>query len=395
MSDSGFSTDGPRDSYDPARLPPDDPVLLSPLVPATALGTTGGPARMLTSDDLRSPRPRRIGLPLALFLITCLSTFWAGATDWTPMDWTQWAPITQPDDDLLRVISSFLMGVRRAIIRGWDQGLIYMLCVLAILLTHEMGHFVATLCYRIPASLPYFIPFPISPIGTMGAVIGMEGFKANRRQMFDIGLAGPLAGLVVAVPILFIGIRQLDLGEQQPDRREQQLDLGEQQPDRGEQQLDLGEQQPDRKEQQLRPAFDCPWLTRIMINFLRPELGHIDHVWIGRLNPYFMAGWVGLLITGLNMMPVSQLDGGHVVYTLFRHRAHWIARGFLMLSITFVVFFDAYMWTPMVVLVTLIGTDHPPTSDDRARLGVLRIVLGGASLLIPILCFPPRGILPV
>ncbi len=349
------------DSYDPLRLPHDDPALPSPLVPATALGTTSGPARMLTSEDLRSPRPRRIGLPLALFLITCLSTFWAGVTDWAPNDWDQWASVIQPGSDLLTVLSVLLMDIRRAVIRSWDQGLIYMLCVLAILLTHEMGHFVATLCYRIPASLPYFIPFPISPIGTMGAVIGMEGFKANRRQMFDIGLAGPLAGLVVAVPILWMGIRELDLGGPQ-----------------------LG-----------RMAFDCPWLARIIIDYLRPEFRHVDRVWFSQLNPYFMAGWVGLLITGLNMMPVSQLDGGHVVYTLFRHRAHWIARGFLILSITFVVFFEAYMWTPMVVLVTLIGTDHPPTSDDQARLGVARILLGTVSLLIPILCFPPRAILPV
>ena len=74
-----------------------------------------------------------------------------------------------------------------------------------------MGHFLATVRYRIPASLPYFIPFPISPIGTMGAVIGMDGLRANRREMFDIGLAGPLAGLLVAVPVMCIGIARLDL----------------------------------------------------------------------------------------------------------------------------------------------------------------------------------------
>ena len=86
-----------------------------------------------------------------------------------------------------------------------------MACVLAILLTHEMGHFVMTLIYRVRASLPYFIPLPISPIGTMGAVIAMDGRQADRRQIFDIGLAGPLAGLVVAIPIMWIGVQQIGL----------------------------------------------------------------------------------------------------------------------------------------------------------------------------------------
>ena len=83
--------------------------------------------------------------------------------------------------------------------------------VLAILLTHEMGHFLQTVRYRIPASYPLCIPVPFSLIGTMGAVISMDGMRANRKQIFDIGIAGPLAGLVVAAPILYIGVKQLDL----------------------------------------------------------------------------------------------------------------------------------------------------------------------------------------
>ena len=79
--------------------------------------------------------------------------------------------------------------------------------VLAILLTHEMGHFLQTVRYRIPASYPLCIPVPFSLIGTMGAVISMDGMRANRKQIFDIGIAGPLAGLVVAAPILYIGVR--------------------------------------------------------------------------------------------------------------------------------------------------------------------------------------------
>ena len=107
-----------------------------------------------------------------------------------------------------------------------------------------------------------------------------------------------------------------------------------------------------------------------------------------------MAGWVGLLITGLNMLPISQLDGGHVTYALFGRRAHVVARTFLMVVIALVVLYIDHLviWVPMLVLVTLLGTDHPPTSDDSARLGPLRWTIGVASLAIPVLCFPVWGI---
>ncbi len=291
----------------------------------------------------QQPR-RRVGLPLVLFAITCLSTFFAGVTDWQPL-----------------LALDGTVGWRQLVIRNWQQGLLYMGCVLAILLTHEMGHFVATLFYRIPASLPFFIPFPVTPIGTMGAVIGMEGHRADRRGIFDIGLAGPLAGLVAAAPILWLGISQLEL-----DRPVYGSEL-----------------------------YDCPLLMEWMIAWLRPEHAGLSAIRSSQLNAYFMAGWVGLLITGLNMLPVSQLDGGHVIYALFGRRAHWVARGFILLAITYIVLGDAIIWAPMLILVILIGTDHPPTANDRVSLGWFRYALGCASLLIPILCFPLRGMIPV
>lgn len=303
----------------------------------------GEPPRIgspLTAQHLGRPRrQRRVGLPVTLFLITCASTFWAGVTNWQPM--LQDAPF------------------RRLVLRHWDQGLTYMGCVLVILLVHEMGHFLATVVYRIPASLPMFIPFPVTPIGTMGAVIGMDGRSADRKEIFDIGLAGPLAGLVAAIPILWIGIMQLDFGA-----------------------AAYGSEQ-----------YDCPLLIEWMVRLLRPEQAGLSAVRTSQLNAYFMAGWVGLLITGLNMLPVSQLDGGHVVYALLGPKAHWVARGFIFLAILFVVFDDnATIWSPMVILVILLGIDHPRTADDSVKLGRLRTFLGWASLSIPMLCFPPHGI---
>jgi membrane-associated protease RseP (regulator of RpoE activity) len=99
-----------------------------------------------------------------------------------------------------------------------------------------------------------------------------------------------------------------------------------------------------------------------------------------------------MLITGLNMMPVSQLDGGHVTYALFGRGAHWIARMFLFLAVVAMVYTHTYMWMAMVFVVFLIGPDHPPTADDEAPLGPARWLLGFASLAIPILCFPPLGL---
>jgi membrane-associated protease RseP (regulator of RpoE activity) len=252
------------------------------------------------------------------------------------------------------------MPMRMAILKHWDEGLIYMACLIAILLTHEMGHFLTTLFHRIPASFPYFILFPISPFGTMGAVIGMDGSRANRPQTFDIGLAGPLAGLVVAIPILMYGIQQLDLS----------------QPEYG------------------AMGCDPPLAVKLAFEYWRRPPGYEagDVVWMGQMNPYFMAGWVGLFITGMNMLPLSQLDGGHIIYTLFgRSRALWIARGFMVTAIAYTVYSDLIrnIWL-MVALLLLIGPDHPPTRDDSAPMGWFRYALGGVSLLIPVFCFPLR-----
>lgn len=362
MSDPNHPADPHRESGAPADASHDasasefgdaEPVMaeLAPSEsPAASTQDAGGPRAapeipgpVLTEAHLRPRIKRRVRLPVILFVITCLSTFWAGVTSWQPL-------------------SLGGLDFRQLVIRNWDQGLIYMVCVLAILLTHEMGHFIATLLYRIPASLPYFIPLPvIAPIGTMGAVIGMEGQRANRKQIFDIGIAGPLAGLVVAIPVLWMGINQLDL---------------------------------------TKPAYgaflyDCPLIVRWMIGWIKPEHAGITTIGTSQLNPYFMAGWVGLLITGLNMMPVSQLDGGHVIYSLFLKRAHVIARGFILVAMAYIVFGDAMIWSLMVILVVLMGTDHPPTADDRVPLGRFRYILGLASLSIPILCFPLKGLIPV
>jgi len=355
-------------------LPPEDPSPAPANLPVPNTGSTGGHvnhqaanayrpasavaqstrteavghlpprAAALSESDLRSLPRRRVTLPLILFIATCLSTFWVGAAQWRPQ-------LVGTTESMLQVVQN-----------NWPTGLTYMGAVLAILLTHEMGHFLQTVRYRIPASYPLCIPVPFSLIGTMGAVISMDGMRANRKQIFDIGIAGPLAGLFVAAPILYIGVKQLNLATP-PDPHDIQL--------------------------------YNPVIVRWLIEWMHPEWAdRAAWVSISQLNPYFMAGWVGMLITGLNMLPVSQLDGGHTIYALFGRDAYKIARAFTIVAIAYVVLNleQAAIWTPMLILVILLGIHHPPTADDSVELDDFRWVLGVASMAIPVLCFPLQAI---
>lgn len=306
----------------------------------------------------RPVRQRRVMLPILLFIATCLSTFFVGWTRWQPM-MLLGGVIDAEYDPLL---SDPLVEGIRLVLRNVSvtDGLIYMACLLAILFAHEMGHFLMTVRYRIHASYPYFIPIPISPIGTMGAVIGMDGLKANRKQLFDIGLAGPLAGLVVAIPVLYVGIQQLDLTKTGPSPYSLDIPLG---------------------------------LAAAMSLFQVPGYSFGDPVAQVQLNPYFMAGWVGLLVTGLNMLPISQLDGGHVAYTLFGKWSYFLAWGVIIAAVTAMTMGAGLAWILMLILVLLIGPAHPPTADDSVPIGTLRWIIGFTSLVIPILCFPPQAII--
>ncbi|MFV1966105.1 MAG: site-2 protease family protein, partial [Pirellulaceae bacterium] len=143
-------------------------------------------------------------------------------------------------------------------------------------------------------------------------------------------------------------------------------------------------------------ALDAPIMVSWLIGLIRPE-GYTpgQDILQSHLNPYFMAGWVGLLVTALNMMPVSQLDGGHVMYTLLGKRARWVARGFILVAVGFMVFVNPWFLLVMMLLIMLVGIDHPPTRDDRVSLGWFRTTLGIGSLAIPILCFAPRVLIPL
>lgn len=341
-----MSTSPPQEDPPSSKLPP---VSSNPSAPASGPQPgldvcvdgrhDGGPTQ--PGVPLRTvlvERQRRVGRPIALFLITCLTTFCTGCYQWTPA----WIFFPKPPEFGGETFSVLVQ-------RNWLDGLLFMICVMAVLMFHEMGHFLMTLRHRVHASYPHFIPFPLMVTGTMGAVIAMDGPRMDRKSLFDIGIAGPLAGLILIVPFVVIGIMIAEPG----------------------------------------PAslFANPLLVEsILIPLLRPDLSAGQHL---ALNPIYMAGWVGMLVTGLNMIPISQLDGGHVSYSVFGSYAKWVARGIIMVAIAWIVWTNNYNWVMMLFVVLLIGVDHPPTSNDSLDIGWGRRILGVASFAIPILCFTP------
>lgn len=264
-----------------------------------------------------APRPRRRLLPLVLFLATCVSTYLTG-------------------------------------------GLTYAVAVMAILLAHEMGHFVQSVRYGIPASLPFFIPMPYNPIGTMGAVIVQRSGVADRRALFDIAITGPLAGLVLALPVTWWGVKQADIVLLPPDRPVM--------------------------------MFGDPLLVKWMTHIIHGPLpAGTDLV----LNPILFAGWVGIFITALNLFPIGQLDGGHILYSLLLGKAHSVARQLYLFAVVFVIVGGAfwnsayYAWTLMLVLIWMMGVRHPPTANDHVPLGTSRTVLGWITLMFIFIGFTP------
>ena len=320
------------------RTTEDVPLPTSPIQQASPQPGTAPSERSVAAR----PHRRAVLLPAFLFVATCLSTFYVGSL------------IDEPPGVARYVETQTSRGVMRLNVHG---GLVYMTAVMSILVAHEMGHFLQAVRYHVPASLPYFIPMPFSPLGTFGAVIGMPGTHADRRQMFDIGITGPLAGLVVALPIVWLGLKEAPVVAASPDQLPGHAMM-----------------------------FGDPLLFKFLFRVLRPDQPP-DAVF--GMTPLVMAGWVGLFVTGLNMLPISQLDGGHVAYALLLRKAHILARSLLVVAAIAMVLFELYSWVMIFLLVLLIGADHPPTRNDDVSLGPVRRWLGYATLTLPIFCLTP------
>jgi membrane-associated protease RseP (regulator of RpoE activity) len=277
------------------------------------------------------PRPRRIILHLALFLATVVTTMVAGA---------------------------FQAGVN-LFLHPWMvyKGFPFSLSILAILTAHEMGHYLSSRRHQLDVSLPYFLPglpFPPPLPGTFGALIRIRSPIMDKRALLDVGCSGPLIGILVALPVLVVGLKLSRIVSLPPGAGDG---------------LQLGEP--------LRFKLVC-WLI------LGP-LGPNDTVF---LHPVAFAGWLGLLITALNLLPVGQLDGGHVIYALFPNWHRRISIGCLfMLAVFGVLTWQG--WLLWAVVLTVLGVRHPPPYCDWIPLDRRRYVLGVVTILVFLLTFSP------
>ena len=273
-------------------------------------------------------------IPVGLFVLTVFTTLWAGAYQ------VNVRPVSGAWDFLVRYPGSV-----------WD-GWPFAATLLGILVTHEFGHFYLALLHRVPASLPLFIPGPPQFIGTFGAIIRMRSPIMNRRALFDIGVAGPIAGFIVAVVALIVGLSYSTV--------EMRMDSYG---------LQLGE----------------PLLLQVLAWFV---FGPLPDAYNIVLHPVAFAAWFGIFVTALNLLPIGQLDGGHVAYALLGHRQRVLA--FTMIPILLVLGLWGWRgWLLVAGLAGLIGIGHPPVMDPGTELGRGRLWIGWGTVAIFLVSFSP------
>lgn len=312
--------------------------------------------------DYVAYKRKQLRTSVILFLLTLLSTFLVRSDFW-PLHYFV-AQISPWYDKYLREFALPIMrhfGARETTLEQfiWARvidGAQYAVPLMAILLFHEMGHFLQSRWNRVPASLPYFIPMPIPPMGTMGAVIFQGRGVATRRQMFDIAVCGPIAGLVLTLPILWYGLSQ---SSYVPRPSTPSLEFGE------------------------------PLLLQWMIALMHgPGTANQEFL----LTPMAFAGWVGVLITAMNLLPVGQLDGGHILYTLIGKKAHKVALLIIGAGFAAMLIRQDFSFSLLLLLLLLTGPRHPPTANDSEPLGLWRHIVGWLTLSFLIIGFTPQPI---
>jgi membrane-associated protease RseP (regulator of RpoE activity) len=284
-----------------------------------------------------------VWLHALLFLLTIATTTLVGAEHYAAylLDFTS-RPIGMPFSALL------------------VRGLWYSVTILLILGCHELGHYVACRYYDVDASLPFFLPVPISITGTLGAFIRIREPIPQKRMLFDIGIAGPLAGFAVAVPALFIGVAMSHV-VRVPENFNG---------------VELGE-----------PLLfkAAEWLM----------WGRIDDPYSLNLHPIAFAAWFGLLATALNLFPIGQLDGGHISYAVLGPKSTYVTVLSIGVAIALAGYFSSswIVWSGLMVLMLIVfGPRHPRVFDEDVPLDRSRMILAGVALLIFVLCFTPAPI---
>ncbi len=310
------------------------------------------------------PKPARASINIILFVLTVLSVMLVGGTPPS-------GPLPAPTD-----VAGQVLYFVKSLLSGWP----YAVSLMSILLAHEFGHYLMSRHHKTAATLPYFIPLPVPPLGTMGAAIVMQGTPKNKRVLFDIGVAGPLAGMLVAIPILFLGLSMSHLDVVRPTGGMLEME--------GNSILYL-----------LAKFLTFGKLLPNPVTFgnLSPLEYWIRYFFTGRpipvgatdvfISPVAFAGWAGLLVTALNLIPAGTLDGGHVVYSWFGERA---SRAFPI--IFFGLLALGLVWTGWWIwaaLLLFLGRVHAEPLDQITPLDPPRLAIAALAILIFILTFSP------
>jgi membrane-associated protease RseP (regulator of RpoE activity) len=257
---------------------------------------------------------------------------------------------------------SELAGVWPDFAAEMQKGLLYASALLFVLLAHEMGHYLMARRYGVDATLPFLLPAPVL-FGTFGAIIRMRSPVTHRRALFDVGVAGPIAGIVAGLIVAVIGLKMSAYG--QPPMRTAGPD----------------------------PAFALQ--SSALFRFLAGlALGPKPPGHVLRFHPVAVAGWFGLFVTFLNLLPLGQLDGGHMWYALIGRGQRYVGwAAFVLLLGMGWVFFG---WVVLAVLVALfLRVRHPPLMDESVRLGPLRTLIGIGVIVLFLLLFIPEPVVPV
>lgn len=319
--------------------------------------------------DLR-PTPRTWLKHLFFLLLTLVTTTIAGTL--FPFGSIQTLPETEPQTwpEILRFVASmperYVALVSTAIhylltdLTYLKYGLSFSLSLLFILISHEMGHYIACRIYKVDATLPYFIPTPpmIGPAGTFGAFIKIRSPMPSRKAVFDIGVAGPIAGFIALIPIAIMGVATMEPVNIQPVENSSVI------------------------------IFSAPLLMQLLASIRGIDVPYIFG------NAFYFAAWVGSLVTALNLIPSGQLDGGHVIYSVLGETVHrWTGRiAFVLmagLSILGWFYFNSPSGFLIAVLLGVMMRIKHPEPYDQSPIGAARTAIAVLALLIFILCFLP------
>jgi membrane-associated protease RseP (regulator of RpoE activity) len=243
----------------------------------------------------------------------------------------------------------------------WIRGLWYSVPILAILGCHELGHYYACRFYGVAASRPYFLPMPLVLTGTLGAFIRIRQPIRSKRELFDIGVAGPIAGFVIAVPVLFMGMYLSKVEAIPSDYQGPLFWLGE-------------------------PLLFklAAWLT----------FGHVADGFTVTMHPVAFAAWFGMLATALNLFPIGQLDGGHISYAVLGRKSSFVTL-FMVACLIGLAFWSHswFVWAGLTVMMLLVfGPHHPRTPDEAVPLDSTRKAVAVFAVIMFILCFTPAPI---